>query len=203
MLPLKFRIDQNIRASCLNDGLSYESLAPSWTVSSASESENVYSVDTLPWFLPTVPSQNADFRIVQTVLPTVLALNYPGSRGTPSSIQGVFAEVNRWSVLVPLGTMFLSGLVNMLYIGPETARVMKLRKHQGNIYSIAWHRGIIAKSISETRDGKKSYDVGPHSTEMQKLNRAFGKLHGISSLINLGALVATIWYGFSLAERIH
>jgi hypothetical protein len=56
--------------------------------------------------------------------------------------------------------------------------------------------------LAETRDGKKSYDAGPHSTEMQKLNRAFGKMHGISSLVNLGALIATMWYGVSLAERL-
>jgi hypothetical protein len=37
---------------------------------------------------------------------------------------------------------------------------------------------------------------------MQQLNRAFGKMHGISSLVNLGAFIAAIWYGFSLAERI-
>lgn len=56
--------------------------------------------------------------------------------------------------------------------------------------------------VAETRDGKKSYDAGPHSTEMQKLNRAFGRMHGISSLINLGAIIATMWYGVSLAERL-
>ncbi|KAG0647031.1 Xanthocillin biosynthesis cluster D [Hyphodiscus hymeniophilus] len=124
---------------------------------------------------------------MQTIFPTVLALTYPGSLllGTPSSIKGAFAEVNRWSVLVPLGTMFLSGLINMLYVGPKTTKIMKLRKHQ------------------ETRDGKKSYDAGPHSTEMQNLNRSFGMMHGISSLINMGALVATISYGFTLAARIH
>jgi hypothetical protein len=37
---------------------------------------------------------------------------------------------------------------------------------------------------------------------MQKLNRAFGRMHGISSLVNLGALIATMWYGVSLAERL-
>ena len=58
-------------------------------------------------------------------------------------------------------------------------------------------------AITETRDGKKSYDDGPHSMEMLKLNSSFGKMHGISSLINLGALIATCWYGVSLAERIH
>ena len=56
--------------------------------------------------------------------------------------------------------------------------------------------------LAETRDGKKSYDAGPHSTEMEKLKRAFGKMHGISSLVNLGALIATMWYGVSLAERL-
>lgn len=72
---------------------------------------------------------------MQTALPAILALTYPGSRnplGPPSGIQGTFAEVNKWSVLVPLGTMFLTGLANMLYIGPKTTQIMKLRKHQGN-----------------------------------------------------------------------
>lgn len=57
---------------------------------------------------------------MQTVLPVVLALTYPGPRNplsVPSGIQGAFAEVNRWSVLVPLGTMFLTGLANMFFIG--------------------------------------------------------------------------------------
>ena len=55
---------------------------------------------------------------------------------------------------------------------------------------------------AETRDGKKSYDKGPHSAEMQRLNREFGKMHGISSLFNLVAWLATMWYGVTLAERL-
>ena len=55
---------------------------------------------------------------------------------------------------------------------------------------------------AETRDGKKSYDPAPHSKEMQKLNKAFGKLHGASSLVNMIGFVATVWYGFSLGARI-
>jgi hypothetical protein len=57
-------------------------------------------------------------------------------------------------------------------------------------------------SVSETRDGKKYYDPGPHSTEMLKLNSSFSTMHGLSSLLNLAGFVATCWYGFSLAERI-
>jgi hypothetical protein len=73
--------------------------------------------------------------------------------------------------------MFVSGLLNLVYVGPETTRVMGLRKHQ------------------ETRDGKKSWDEGPHSDEMVKLNRQFGILHGVSTVVNLVGLGAMVWYG--------
>ncbi|TAQ85875.1 hypothetical protein B7494_g5777 [Chlorociboria aeruginascens] len=123
---------------------------------------------------------------IQTALPAVLALTYPRSLllGTASGPSGTFAQVNRWSVLAPLTIMFLGGLVNMVFVGPVTVNIMKDRKHQ------------------ETKDGKKSYDPPPHSKEMQELNKAFGRMHGISSLINLGSLLATICYGISFAERI-
>jgi len=56
--------------------------------------------------------------------------------------------------------------------------------------------------VLETKDGKKSYDPAPHSSDMLKLNKAFGKMHGISTLVNLAGFVATIWYGVLLSERI-
>lgn len=56
--------------------------------------------------------------------------------------------------------------------------------------------------VSETRDGKKSYDAGPHSREMQALNRRFGRMHGVSSLLNMAGSLATVWYGMVLAERL-
>ncbi|KAI9721871.1 MAG: hypothetical protein M1828_004966 [Chrysothrix sp. TS-e1954] len=125
---------------------------------------------------------------MQTALPTILALTYPGTQslrgGTESGLSGFMTEQNRWSVLVPLTTVFITGLVNMVLVGPATTNVMKERKHQ------------------ETRDGKKSHDAGPHSKEMQALNRRFGRLHGASTLINLAGLVATIAYGGTLAEMM-
>lgn len=54
----------------------------------------------------------------------------------------------------------------------------------------------------ETRDGKKSYDGPPHSKEMTRMNNAFARMHGASSLLNLLGLLATMWYGFTLAERL-
>lgn len=80
--------------------------------------------------------------------------------------------------------MLVTGLFNWVYVGPQTTKIMALRKHQ------------------ETRDGKKSYDKGPHSEEMQKLNKQFGVLHGISSLTNLVGFLGMCWYGVLLGEGL-
>ena len=83
-----------------------------------------------------------------------------------------------------IATMFLTALVNLVYVGPETTRVMGLRKHQ------------------ETRDGKKSYDAAPHSAEMERLNKQFSILHGVSSLVNLVGLGAMVWYAGVLGQGL-
>jgi hypothetical protein len=57
-------------------------------------------------------------------------------------------------------------------------------------------------TLAETRDGKRSYDPAPHSKEMLALNRKFGRVHGISSLVNLVSLIATVWYGAVLSKRL-
>ena len=54
----------------------------------------------------------------------------------------------------------------------------------------------------ETRDGKRYYDAGPKSPEMEKLNSAFSKLHGASSLANVIGLGAMLYYGVVLAEKL-
>jgi hypothetical protein len=87
-------------------------------------------------------------------------------------------------VLAPLTLNFLCAAANLLYLGPETTRTMRARKHQ------------------ETRDGKKSYDEGPHSAEMEGFNRRFMWLHGLSSGVNLVGMCATVWYGFYLGGRM-
>lgn len=125
---------------------------------------------------------------MQTALPVVLALTFPGERTAigrvPSSISGILEPSSRIHVLTPLAIMFLTGLTNMVYVGPKTTQIMRERKHQ------------------ETRDGKKSYDAGEQSEAMQALNKQFGILHGVSSMVNMVGCFATLWYGFYLAERI-
>lgn len=61
---------------------------------------------------------------------------------------------------------------------------------------------LILQCATETRDGKRSYDPAPHSKEMLALNKKFRRVHGISSLVNLISLVATVWYGAVLSKRL-
>ena len=56
--------------------------------------------------------------------------------------------------------------------------------------------------MTETRDGKKYYDPGPKTPEMQRLNSSFAKLHGMSSLANVVGLGAMLVYGMVLAEKL-
>ena len=122
-----------------------------------------------------------------------MALTYPGVKSISplgattiesSSLSGILEEQNRWTVLAPIATMFVLNAANLFWAGPVTTGIMKERKHQ------------------ETRDGKKYYDQGPQSKEMQRLNRAFHRMHGVSALTNLVGLGVTVWYGFLLAERL-
>lgn len=74
---------------------------------------------------------------MQTALPAIMALTFPG-RGsnilngvTATGFSGLFAEQNRYSVLAPIGTIFVSGLLNAVWLGPLTTKTMRERKHQG------------------------------------------------------------------------
>lgn len=80
------------------------------------------------------------FFAFQTALPAILALTWPGEKvASASSLalrenvgwRGILHESNFWTGLVPVGVMFLTGLVNLVALGPMTTRVMKERKHQG------------------------------------------------------------------------
>ncbi|KXJ97616.1 hypothetical protein Micbo1qcDRAFT_192029 [Microdochium bolleyi] len=126
---------------------------------------------------------------VQAAAPILLALTYPAqklldAKLTSSGVFGVLEKSNRWTVLAPLATAFVTGLVNLVYLLPETNKITAKRRAQ------------------ETKDGKRSWDAPPHSEEMTTLNREFGKIHGVSSLLNLVTLGATLFYGFQLGARL-
>ena len=130
--------------------------------------------------------------LLQTALPAVLVLTYPasqllsplGARTASSGMAGVLEPENYYTALLPIGVMFVTAAANLAFFGPQTTKVMKERKHQ------------------ETRDGKRYYEPGPHSKEMQALSRKFGQLHGVSTIVNMIGLGFMLRYGFLLSERM-
>ncbi|KAI8936644.1 hypothetical protein NX059_007043 [Plenodomus lindquistii] len=124
---------------------------------------------------------------LQTLTPVAMLLTYPSG---PSTLLPFLTSAPKTQTATDvraawlIGTMFITALANLVYIGPETTRIMGIRKHQ------------------ETRDGKKSYDAGPHSKEMEGLNRQFSILHGVSSLVNMVGLGAMIWYAGLLGQGL-
>jgi hypothetical protein len=129
--------------------------------------------------------------VLQSIAPIALLLTYPRG-GSSRLLSSFFSSTN--NLLPPsssdnlsfylIGTMFVTALANLVYVGPQTTEVMRLRKHQ------------------ETRDGKKYDDAGAQSEEMKGLNLRFGVLHGVSSLVNMVGFGAMVWYGGVLAEMV-
>ncbi|CEJ55952.1 hypothetical protein PMG11_02180 [Penicillium brasilianum] len=120
---------------------------------------------------------------MQTALPVVVALT-ASKGGQALGLSGLAAPEKRYNTLLPLATVAITGLINMFVLRPLTVKTMRERKHQ------------------ETRDGKKSYDAPPHSKEMVALNKKFGRIHGLSSLVNLVSLIATVWYGAIMSKKL-
>ncbi|KAI5465545.1 hypothetical protein BGZ63DRAFT_420104 [Mariannaea sp. PMI_226] len=123
---------------------------------------------------------------MQTAFPVILALTFPGNSliGLSSGYKGLLSDFARWHSLVPIATMFLTGLINYVVLLPWTVKIMKERRGQAK------------------RDGKDWFAEGPHSDEMKALNKRFGMAHGISSLLNLTTFLAAIAYGFTLGGRV-
>ena len=71
---------------------------------------------------------------IQAALPVAMALTYPGGGFVPASFVGVIAEGNRLTVLAPLATMCVAGLVNAVFVGPWTTNTMHERVRQGDYY---------------------------------------------------------------------
>ncbi|RAL10389.1 DUF4149 domain-containing protein [Aspergillus homomorphus CBS 101889] len=129
--------------------------------------------------------QTATFPVyfsLQSALPVVVALT-ASRAGHVHGVSGLLEPENR-GTLLSMATVAIASLVNLTVLRPMTVNVMRERKHQ------------------ETRDGKKSYDPAPHSKEMVALNKKFGRLHGISSLVNLVCLGATVYYGAVLGKQL-
>jgi hypothetical protein len=82
-------------------------------------------------------AQSALFPIyfsLQTALPIILALTYPGSStplGPASGLAGVLDDANRRDTLLPLALALATGAANLLVLLPLTKQIMADRRAQG------------------------------------------------------------------------
>ena len=146
----------------------------------------------------------------QAALPVLLALTWPGDKiaqvGAKTISQnagfwGIFSDNSFWTAGIPVAIMFATSAANLFVFGPATTKVMKERKHQGEI-QLNEAPPSATDSVTETRDGKKYYEPGEKSPEMKRLNSSFGKLHGVSSGLNLLGTFAMFYYGATLADLL-
>ncbi|KAI9766482.1 MAG: hypothetical protein M1835_007178 [Candelina submexicana] len=114
---------------------------------------------------------------LQTGLVVLTALTHP-----PLSLMSLWQR--GWSESVPLSFALGMAVLNLRVWGPETERVRVERGRQ------------------ETRDGRKHNDTEHQSEKMKKVNREFKRAHAMVIHLNAIAMLATVWYGVSLAGRI-
>jgi hypothetical protein len=93
-----------------------------------------------------------------------------------------FAE-NAQPALLTLAVSAATSLLNLSVLSPLTRRIMEARRKQEGI------------------DGKSCQDPNP-SDEMRSLNKRFGKIHGISVLLNLAGIISLALYGIILSDHI-
>jgi hypothetical protein len=74
---------------------------------------------------------------LQTAIPVVLALTFPGNTllGVSTGVSGLLDESHRLGSLLPITTAFLSGFVNFVVLLPTVNKVMKQRQGQGMLPS--------------------------------------------------------------------
>jgi len=67
---------------------------------------------------------------LQTALPVAVALT--ASRGGQAlGLSGLADPENRLNTLLPMATVALTGLINLVVLRPLTTNIMRERKHQG------------------------------------------------------------------------
>ncbi|KAJ6110775.1 hypothetical protein N7486_003010 [Penicillium sp. IBT 16267x] len=96
----------------------------------------------------------------------------------PYSIVSLATDL--WSA-APLGIVVAMGSLNYFVFGPKTTTVSFVRR--------ALHE-------------KENHSVDVDGQKIQRVNRDFSRNHAMTIHLNAIALVATVWYGFSLSHAI-
>ncbi|KAA8898918.1 hypothetical protein FN846DRAFT_900005 [Sphaerosporella brunnea] len=114
---------------------------------------------------------------LQSALPLVVLLTHPSTTKSYSEL------LLGTEAAIPMLVTLVTSAINLGVVGPKTTKIMRARK------------------VQETRDGRKYYEE-PVSEEMRFLNKRFGVVHGVSSLLNLVGLLSTAAYGIVLGSKL-
>ncbi|KAG9078867.1 hypothetical protein FS749_009078 [Ceratobasidium sp. UAMH 11750] len=114
---------------------------------------------------------------ITALLLSIWTMSHPEVRATPLNL-GSPVVLQAWFLISAL----VSHGLNLLYLGPKTSEVM-FERHK-----------------LERSEKKQSSDPTA-SAEMKALNKQFGVLHGISSLVNLLSFLCMLSHGVWIGSR--
>lgn len=101
---------------------------------------------------------------------------------------------------VPLIVVGVTGALNWLVFGPRTTKTAFIRRalhgRLRTFYSLVVANLAIESAMNE--DNPTAADPA----KLQQANKAFSRNHAMSIHLNAIALVATVWYGFSLSSSL-
>lgn len=115
----------------------------------------------------------------------------------PFSIVSLVQDV--WSA-VPLGVVLVMGSLNWFIYGPRTTTASLVRRAlHGATWNFLPRTGVTDADMCTK---KKEISADSDEGKLHRANRGFAVNHAMSIHINAIALVATVWYGFSLSASI-
>lgn len=112
-----------------------------------------------------------------------------------------------WKVLVPFFIAGMMAALNLVHYGPKSSRLMMMRRFQGKLipppcYAHSAVKARVLIELSGEMEARKGIE-GSKTEVMGILNRSFKQCHAMSIHLNIIAVVATLWYGWHLASRLH
>jgi hypothetical protein len=101
-----------------------------------------------------------------------------------------------WSA-APLGVVLVMGSLNWFVYGPRTTTASLIRRALHGKFPPLWCR-YRADFFTENQENS----ADPDDAKIHRASRSFAVNHAMSIHLNAIALVATVWYGFSLSASL-
>ncbi|RPB21909.1 hypothetical protein L211DRAFT_789661 [Terfezia boudieri ATCC MYA-4762] len=92
------------------------------------------------------------------------------------------------TTVFPILVAFVTSAANMLVVGPMAGRMMEKRRK-------------VLEELEKGVDGGVTKELG--NKKLKELGKAFGRVHGISTVLNLVGVVAVGVVGWEVGKRLH